>query len=506
MVPVLSVSAQKAVESVFVDVVDGDAYFEALQYLKDEGVISGYPDGTFRPFQTINRAEFTKIIVGATGYNSSQDPSGYDIYALAGVPFSDAEKGAWYVPYLRKAVEGEIIDGYPDGTFKPAQEINFAEAAKIVVNGLGYETAGQTEGEQWFAQYVRVLSAGKAIPQTINSFDQKITRGEMAELIYHLKSGNTFGTFQTYETLATPKGYLEGSLSYPSEFIPENMQICATNTDTGKEYCTYQQIKNQKYLYGVGYKLPVPAGTYEIIAVVGASLGGYSEFVTCGMDVNNCQSHDLVPVSVAEGEIVRDLDIMDWYAPFFGGEEEEVVQENFSPIDPSQWLSLDSVMQGLNAGESVEWGIVTDASGERGYFATSEYAEELTEVTLRVYSCGISISVCDEPVMIWERSYLAGQFGSLGAMGSYLPMMTLVGWIPEGGNSAGSLVFAFRDIDSADSFCADPVIIAMDGVNGRGFGVLDLSTNTMNFGTYEPSQLAYDLAENRQIQCEGAAG
>lgn len=508
----VAVFAQKAVNSVFVDVIEGDTYFEALQYLKDEGIVSGYPDGTFRPFQTINRAEFTKIIVGATGYNPAQNPSGYDIFALIGVPFSDVEDGSWYVPYLREAKDNAMIDGYPDGSFKPAQEINFVEAAKIVVNGMGYQTVEQ-EGTDWYKKFVDVLTVKKAIPQSINSFDQKITRGEMSEMIYRLKSGNTYGAVQTYDDLAEPKGYLEGSLSYPSEFIPENMQICANNAATGKDYCTYQQIKDQKYLYGVGYKLPVPAGTYEIMAVVGSSFGGYSQFVTCGMDVNNCASHDLEQVAVKVGQTIRDLDIMDWY--YLGSlettePEEEMVQENFSPLDPIAWTSLDSVMQGLNAYELVNWGIVTDASADRGYFSTSEYVIDGSAVTLRAYACPISIDQCDEPQLLWEQHYLTGEFDQLDAIGSYLPTMSLVGWMEEGGNSVGSLVFAFKDIDSADSFCADPLIVAMDGYNGRGFGVLDLSTKTMSFGNYEPSQMAYDSAEIRQIQCEtlseGASG
>lgn len=56
----------------FSDVTDA-TQDEAVDYLEDEGIISGYPDGTFKPNNSINRAELMKILVGAA--NASPDPS-----------------------------------------------------------------------------------------------------------------------------------------------------------------------------------------------------------------------------------------------------------------------------------------------------------------------------------------------------------------------------------------------------------------------------------------------
>ena len=96
---------------------------------------------------------------------------------------------------------------------------------------------------------------------------------------------------------APQPGVIEGSLSYPSEFIPDDMTICAENLATKKLYCTHKHLKAKKYQYQVGYKLTVPPGDYHVYAYLpdparyGASYSKdyrayYSEFVKCGMSAD----------------------------------------------------------------------------------------------------------------------------------------------------------------------------------------------------------------------------
>ena len=65
---------------------------------------------------------------------------------------------------------------------------------------------------------------------------------------------------------APQSGVIEGSLSYPSEFIPDDMTICAENLATKKIYSTNKHLKAKKYQYKVGYKLTVPPGDYHVYA------------------------------------------------------------------------------------------------------------------------------------------------------------------------------------------------------------------------------------------------
>lgn len=186
------------------DVPSSYLYKEAVDSISEKGIVSGYPDGTFRPEVKINRAEFTKIVVGAAlSYNSNQDPSGYDIYAPVGLSFTDMEPKAWYIPYLRKAVENDIISGYPDGTFKPAQTINLVEASKILVNSFKIQTI-QPTGTEWYSQYLETLAGQNTIPATFLSLTQAVTRGEMAEMVWRIMEKKTDQPATTLAQLQNP--------------------------------------------------------------------------------------------------------------------------------------------------------------------------------------------------------------------------------------------------------------------------------------------------------------
>ena len=126
-----------------------------------------------------------------------------------------------------------------------------------------------------------------------------------------------------FAAAAPQTGVIEGSLSYPSEFIPPDMTICAENLATKKIYSTNKHLKAKKYQYKVGYKLEVPPGDYHVYAYLpdpakyGASYSKdyrayYSEFVKYGM-TENCPSHEPVVVKVKSGETVSGIDPQDWY-------------------------------------------------------------------------------------------------------------------------------------------------------------------------------------------------
>lgn len=98
-------------------------------------------------------------------------------------------------------------------------------------------------------------------------------------------------------------GYIEGSLSYPSEIIP-NMYVCARNTETKYEYCTDQNILDSKYTYGKGYKLEVPAGNYQVAALLPRSINGngIQEFKHIS---NNCEKNDISCNSILSNVVVN---------------------------------------------------------------------------------------------------------------------------------------------------------------------------------------------------------
>lgn len=162
----------------FNDVMPDQLYYDSIGYLKNQGVIVGYEDGTFGYSNSINRAELLKIVVESK-YLAEGFPAGFDDFANDEC-FSDVPAGEWYTKYVCYAKDQGWIVGYDDGTFRPAQYINFVEALKIVLEiyGLSYE-----ETPVWYKGLVDAASGENLIPPTILSFDLQISRAEMVEMI-----------------------------------------------------------------------------------------------------------------------------------------------------------------------------------------------------------------------------------------------------------------------------------------------------------------------------------
>ena len=151
-------------------------YKTAIDYITEEGIVQGYPDGTYKPNNKINRAEFTKIIVEAK--------IGENPIASASNCFPDVPSDQWFASYVCYAKSRGIISGYPDGYFRPANNINLVEAAKILVNTL--EIPKEPQGTEWYSEYIEAMATFKYLPPTFTYFDQKVTRGEMAEMVWRI--------------------------------------------------------------------------------------------------------------------------------------------------------------------------------------------------------------------------------------------------------------------------------------------------------------------------------
>ncbi|MBN2306477.1 beta-propeller domain-containing protein [Candidatus Peregrinibacteria bacterium] len=165
---------------VFSDVQGEHFNGDAIQFLKDNGIVQGYPDGSYKPDNRINRAEFTKIIIEAI-YSDEE------IEACSAASFPDVPAGEWFSKYVCMAKKHGVVSGYPDGTFKPAGFINFAEASKIIVEAEDVISVSTYIDEAWYAGYVKTLETLRAIPITVQAFDKQITRGEMSEIVYRLE-------------------------------------------------------------------------------------------------------------------------------------------------------------------------------------------------------------------------------------------------------------------------------------------------------------------------------
>ena len=102
------------------DVAYGKWYNNPISTMSALGIITGYPDGTFKPNKPITRAEFAAI---AARFDETQSGKS--------ATFSDVI-GHWAVKEIGIAYYNDWIKGYPDGTFKPDQNITRAEAMTLI--------------------------------------------------------------------------------------------------------------------------------------------------------------------------------------------------------------------------------------------------------------------------------------------------------------------------------------------------------------------------------------
>ncbi|GAG46693.1 unnamed protein product, partial [marine sediment metagenome] len=124
--------------------IQGHKYEDAIWYVYENEIVSGYSDGSYKADNTINRAELLKIIIEAVFYDEFEEYDNTDC-------FSDVPSTEWYTKYVCYAKAEGIVEGYSGNKFKPTQEISFVEALKIAMVGFEYTFE---EATPWYKDIV----------------------------------------------------------------------------------------------------------------------------------------------------------------------------------------------------------------------------------------------------------------------------------------------------------------------------------------------------------------
>lgn len=160
------------------------SYIEALA---SQNIIAGFPDGTFKPNEPVTRAQFATIITKALTPPAKRPA----------IKFKDVASNFWAFAAIQSAYQSQFVSGYPDGTFKPQQQIPRVQALVALANGLGltandqsvlsfYTDAGQIPNyaiAPVAAATVRQLVINYPTTKQLNP-NRQATRAEVAAFVY----------------------------------------------------------------------------------------------------------------------------------------------------------------------------------------------------------------------------------------------------------------------------------------------------------------------------------
>lgn len=164
----------------FYDVLDTkyEGIVESLAFLD---IVNGTSDHVFDVNKVVTRAELSKMLVTAHGYDK--------ISEIVDVPasFKDVKSGSWYYDYVNVAAVYGLVKGYPDGKFYPDEEVTYSQAVAMILRSLGHNYIREDSEFGWDYNYIwrmRDLRLNEGIEAFRN--DDGAKRGDVAVFIWNM--------------------------------------------------------------------------------------------------------------------------------------------------------------------------------------------------------------------------------------------------------------------------------------------------------------------------------
>ena len=174
----------------------------AAHCLKANEIIGGYADFTFRPEKQVNRAEAAKFLMVSKFFSIDEVFSQFNMVSFV-ERFPDVPAGQWYTEFVTVANRTGVINGYMDGTYKPANNVSTGEFFKMLLTAnptglsssqIDYlksqeQTIVPTDGSNWGPEFFYVvekfnLLESRSGSQTSVDFNAPMTRGEVSVAIF----------------------------------------------------------------------------------------------------------------------------------------------------------------------------------------------------------------------------------------------------------------------------------------------------------------------------------
>ncbi|MGI8500890.1 MAG: S-layer homology domain-containing protein [Hassallia sp.] len=107
-----------------------------IQALAERKIVTGYPDGTYRPNESVDRDEFAAIIRQA--FNQKKERN-----IASGSVYKDVPASYWAASAIEEAYETGFMHGYPGGYFRPRKPVSRVEALVSLAQNLDLKNSAQ---------------------------------------------------------------------------------------------------------------------------------------------------------------------------------------------------------------------------------------------------------------------------------------------------------------------------------------------------------------------------
>lgn len=183
--------------------------------LAERNIVTGYPDGTFRPNQTVDRDEFAAIVRQAFSQQRERQIS-------SGSAFKDVPKGNWAAPAIEEAYETGFMSGYPGGNFRPQQPVSRAEALVALARNLSLKD--ESAANQ--APAAAAIATNKAQAKPAAAQPNRRARRQIAL---------PFASLALMQPFVTPRSAQAAPASATSASTPANQKSAAKNSANSQQ-------------------------------------------------------------------------------------------------------------------------------------------------------------------------------------------------------------------------------------------------------------------------------
>ncbi|MDR7922205.1 S-layer homology domain-containing protein [Thermosynechococcus sp. HY213] len=275
-----------------------------IDHLASRNIISGYPDGTFRPFAPVTRAEYAAMLGKAF-------PNAPVVRAPS--MFNDVPSTFWAASAIQNATRTGFLSGYPGNVFQPNQNIPRVQAIVALASGLQYPTPPSVEGvlgqfndAAAIPAYGRAGVAAATAKQVVVNYpnvqffapNQLATRADIAAFLCQatrapgaqaLVPTQYIAGVATTSPIALPAGQ-----QIPARFPDAERIVLSPNESVAIRLVTATDVRDSQG------RVVIPVGS-EIFGQIQPAQGG-SQFVANTVVINNRQ----LPIA-ANSQVIRTI-------------------------------------------------------------------------------------------------------------------------------------------------------------------------------------------------------